>query len=226
MMKNKLLFIFFTILLLGCTKDNYLNPKDKENISLIFNHKAISNQEVLADNISDILSLNQLKVNNEPAIYEDTWVYELESRILWPDKIEVRIQEHKPLAKIKGKGFLTQSGHTIYPKKTDINLDLIILEANQKDLLSLFNSSRNLQHQLNRFDEYLVKVKNQQGYTEAFTQSGLKIVFDQKDFREQLKRLEDLISFELLSGKLHDIRTIDMRYKNGISISFENKERI
>ena len=95
-----------------------------------------------------------------------------------------------------------------------------------KDLLKLFNDSRLLQHQLNRFNEYLVNVKTQQGYAEASTQSGLKIVFDQKDFREQLKRLEDFISFELLSGSLHNIRTIDMRYKNGVAIAFGNKEKV
>ena len=225
-MRFHLLLLLFSFLLLGCTKSNYLPSIDKERISLIFNHKAISNEEILLKDITNTLFNSRFNINHEPSIYKNTWVYELESRIQWPDKIEVTIQEHKPLAKIKDKGFLTQSGHVISPEKTGINLDLIILEADQKDLLKLFNDSRLLQHQLNRFDEYLVKVKTQQGYTEASTQSGLKIVFDQKDFREQLKRLEDLISFELLSGSLHDIKTIDMRYKNGVAIAFGNKEKV
>ena len=225
-MKTQLFLLLFSLLLLGCTKDNYLPSIDKEKIALVFSHKAISNEEILLKDITNTLFNSRFNVNHEPSIYKNTWVYELESRIQWPDKIEVTIQEHKPLAKIKDKGFLTQSGHIISPEKTGINLDLIILEANQQDLLKLFNDSRLLQHQLNRFNEYLVKVKTQQGYTEASTQSGLKIVFDQKDFREQLKRLEDLISFELLSGSLHDIKTIDMRYKNGVAIAFGNKEKV
>jgi len=226
MIPKHLPLLLLSFLFLGCTNDNYISSIDKERISLIFNHKAISNKEILLKDITNILLNDNFHLKQESSIYKNSWVYELESRIQWPDKIEVRVQEHKPLAEIKDKGFLTQSGHIIFPDKSDINLDLLILDANEKEILKTFHNSRELQKQLNRFNEYLVKVKTLQGYTEAITKSGLRIVFDQEDFREQLKRLEDLISFELLSGKLHDIRTIDMRYKNGVSISFGNKERV
>ena len=99
-------------------------------------------------------------------------------------------------------------------------MDLILLNGPEKEALSLFKYSRNLQEQLNRFGESLSEINFEQSYLEAKTLSGIRITFDEENFREQLKRLESFISFELLSGKLHNIKSIDMRYRNGISVFF------
>jgi cell division septal protein FtsQ len=54
----------------------------------------------------------------------------------------------------------------------------------------------------------------------TITDSGVVIIFSRKSFQVQLERLEDFISFELNSGKLEDIRNIDLRYKNAIAVKY------
>jgi cell division septal protein FtsQ len=54
----------------------------------------------------------------------------------------------------------------------------------------------------------------------TITDSGVVIIFSRKSFQFQLERLEDFISFELNSGKLEDIRNIDLRYKNAIAVKY------
>ena len=52
------------------------------------------------------------------------------------------------------------------------------------------------------------------------TDDQLVIVMNLRNFRDQLKRLEDFISFELISGKIELIKKMDLRYKKGLSISY------
>ena len=58
------------------------------------------------------------------------------------------------------------------------------------------------------------------GLIEVTDDKGATFVFSKKDFRVQLERLEDFISFELSSGKLDRIRNIDFRYNNAIAVDF------
>ena len=217
-----LIVLFITMILLGsCSNshDVYLNEENK--ISLFFDHKAISNQETIKKGFFNLFFKNKFNKNKKNAsLYRDTWVYAFQSEIKWPNIIEVRVEEHQPLAQFSGKRFLTQSGHIISPEESRLDLELILINGPEKEALSLFRYSRNLQEQLNRFGEFLSEINFEQGYLEAKTLSGMRIAFDEENFREQLKRLESFISFELLSGKLHNIKSIDMRYRNGISVFF------
>ena len=85
----------------------------------------------------------------------------------------------------------------------------------------LLELSRNIQSQLNRYGENLAEVDlSPLGHIKATTTKGVILVFNVKDFRDQLERLEDFISFELISGRLDDIKNLDLRYKNGISVFY------
>ena len=70
-------------------------------------------------------------------------------------------------------------------------------------------------HILNIVDLMLNSVKDQ---LKAKDDSGTEYSFSKKEFRVQLERLEDYISFELNSGKGNHIRYIDFRYNNAIAV--------
>ena len=104
-------------------------------------------------------------------------------------------------------------------------MDLINLEGREDQSFVLLDNSRRIQSQLYRLGEILEEVKlKQSGYFEAVTLSGMRLIFDQENFRDQLERLESFISFELVSGRNNYIQTIDFRYMNGISVLFSQKE--
>ena len=64
-------------------------------------------------------------------------------------KILVRIKEHQPLARWKDQGFLTHSGHLIYPKKSELDFNLITLRGPEESKFILLDYSRELEKQLN-----------------------------------------------------------------------------
>ena len=53
------------------------------------------------------------------------------------------------------------------------------------------------------------------GHIKATTTKGVILVFNVKDFRDQLERLEDFISFELISGRLDEIKIWILDIKMG-----------
>ena len=83
----------------------------------------------------------------------------------------------------------------------------------------LIEHSRELQDKLNKLDLRVVsfELKNKDQF-KAIDDLGTEYIFSKKEFRVQLERLEDYISFELNSGKGNHIRYIDFRYNNSIAV--------
>ena len=74
---------------------------------------------------------------------------------------------------------------------------------------------------MSRYGQIIAEVEiNSEGYIKATSITGVSFIFSEKDFRDQLERLESFISFELISGRLDDIKKMDFRYKNGVSVLF------
>ncbi|SVB17533.1 uncharacterized protein METZ01_LOCUS170387 [marine metagenome] len=193
--------------------------------TLFFDHTAISNQEILMTKIPKLINEEKESFINLSPSYKKSWVYAFSAIKKWPNEVEVRVKEHQPLARWKDKGFLTHSGHIIFPEEPFIEMDLINLEGREDQSFVLLDNSRRIQSQLYRLGEILEEVElKQSGYFEAVTLSGMRLIFDQENFRDQLERLESFISFELVSGRNNYIQTVDFRYMNGISVLFSQKE--
>ena len=217
----KINFIFLIFLgFLGCSQLKETSLFENPEINLLFDHKAISNKDFISSNISEFLSTNNDK-SSEVTFYHETWVYALDKRNTTSNTISVRIREHQPLARWKDKGFLTHSGHLIYPKQSELDFNLITLRGPEESKFILLDYSRELEKQLNRFNQDLVEFRlHRGGHIDAITSTGMNLLFYKENFRDQLERLENLITFELVSGKLNNIKSIDLRYKNGISVLF------
>ena len=100
-------------------------------------------------------------------------------------------------------------------------IHLPLLKGRESDKFILLDISRQIQNQLNRYNKKVEEVNvSSGGYLKVTTEKGTELTFTTKNFREQLERLEDFISFELFSGKLNSIRYMDFRYNDGVSILF------
>ena len=122
---------------------------------------------------------------------------------------------------MSNSNYLTHSGHIIFPEKTDITIDVLHIDAPDDETLEILYLSRDLQSLFNKLKRKLEKMESKNnGLIEVTDDKGATFVFSKKDFRVQLERLEDFISFELSSGKLDSIRNIDFRYNNAIAVDF------
>ena len=218
----KLVFIIFLFLSLGCS--NYMEEEDSSEINIFISsdHKILSNPESIREKFLNLLNDEGLDFNlltNE--FYKNTWVYAFKSKKRWPNRYDINVKEHQPVAQWGEKHYLTHSGMLIDPSINGSSINLVILKGEESEKFVLLDISRQIQNQLNRYNETIKEVNlSSAGVLLISTEKGAELVFTKADFREQLERLEDVISFELFAGKLNNIRNMDFRYKNGISVLF------
>ena len=205
----------------GCSHSNEVMPIKVKHTDIFSDHKIISNKKIIASEIEDLLKNELNKKELSPSFYRDTWVYAIKSTFRWPNSVEVKLKEHQPLASWEGTRYLTQSGLIISPSESNLELLLVNLGGPEDKKFRLLSYSRKIQSQLSRYGQIIAEVEiNSEGYIKATSITGVSFIFSEKDFRDQLERLENFISFELISGRLNNIKNMDLRYKNGISVLF------
>ena len=218
----KLFFIVFLFLSLGCS--NYMEEKNSTDINIVISseHKILSNPELIREKFQNLLNGENLDFNLlTDDLYKNTWIYAFQSKKRWPNRYDIKVKEHQPVAKWGEKNYLTHSGILINPSINDSYVHLVVLKGKESEKFLLLDISRQIQNQLNRYNETIKEVNlSSGGVLLISTEKGTELVFTKKDFREQLERLEDFISFELFSGKLNNIRNMDFRYKKGIAVLF------
>tara|TARA_B100000809_G_C15071842_1_gene506349 strand:+ start:165 stop:836 length:672 start_codon:yes stop_codon:yes gene_type:complete len=205
----------------GCSKANDLNLLEIRDINIISKHAYISDYELVKKRILEFIKLGISDLNSHSQIFEDTWVHSLHSKKRWPSILDIELEEHQPLARLSNNSYLTHTGHIIFPEETNTNIDVLYIDAPDSETLELLYLSRDLQSQFNIINRKLKKIESHSnGLIEVEDDRGTTLIFSKKDFRVQLDRLEDFISFELSSGRLENIRNIDFRYTNAIAVDF------
>ena len=219
---NKLTPLLLIIFTLGCSELTDPSDLNQTDIFVFSDHKILSNQKVIKDTVSSLIlskAIDYSSVTKE--LYTKTWVSGFQSKRKWPNKYNIKVKEHQPLTQWEEDKYLTHSGMLINPSFNNSNLNLLILRGPESKRLELLDISREIQAQLNRYEETIKEVNlGSDGYLKVITNKGTELTFSKENFREQLERLEDFISFELFSGKLNNIRNMDFRYNNGISVLF------
>ena len=218
---NYILLILILNMVSGCSKADGFDIKQNKDINISSKHAFISDYVQVNQRVLDFIELELLDLNSNSEIFTNTWVHSFHYKKRWPNVLDIEIEEHQPFAKLSNSNYLTHSGHIIFPEKTDISINVLYIDAPDDETLELLYLSRDLQSLFNKLKRKLKKIESQNnGLIEVTDDEGATFVFSKKNFRVQLERLEDFISFELSSGKLDHIRNIDFRYNNAIAVNF------
>ena len=215
----KFYFIFFLtmIMVLGCSQN--ISESLKNPLVITSEREIISDLESLENNLYQSLNNSSAKNISLEDIFEDSWLSSIKTDYSLGRPISVEIKEHHPIANIGRERYLTQRGKSINPKGKFKKLSVININGSEGSISNLIDLSRELQTKLNKLDLRVIsfELKNKD-QLRAKDDSGTEYIFSKKEFRVQLERLEDYISFELNSGKGNHIRYIDFRYNNAIAV--------
>ena len=216
-MKSYFISFLAIILVLSCSQDiseSFSNP-------LVVNseREMISDLESLENQLFQSLNSSSVKNISLGDVFEGSWLSSIKTDYSLDRHVSVEIKEHHPIANIGRDRYLTQRGKLINPKGKFKKLSLISINAPEDSISNLINLSRELQTKLNKLDLRVIsfELKNKD-QLKAKDDSGTEYIFSKKEFRVQLERLEDYISFELNSGNRNHIRYIDFRYNNAIAV--------
>ena len=215
----KFYFIFFltVIMVLGCSQN--ISDSLKNPLVITSEREIISDLESLENNLYQSLNNSSAKNISLEDIFEDSWLSSIKTDYSLDRPVSVEIKEHHPIANIGRERYLTQRGKSINPKGQFKQLSVISINGPKDSLSNLINLSRELQTKLNKLDLRVISFElRNKDQLKAKDDSGTEYIFSMKEFRVQLERLEDYISFELNSGKGNHIRYIDFRYNNAIAV--------
>tara|TARA_B100001123_G_scaffold276312_1_gene307369 strand:+ start:102 stop:761 length:660 start_codon:yes stop_codon:yes gene_type:complete len=216
-MKSYVISLMAMILVLGCSKD--ISESLTNSLVITSEKEIISDQEGLEIHLLQFLKNSSVKNVSTEDIFEDSWLSSIKTDYSLDRSVSVEIKEHHPIANIGRDRYLTQRGKSINPKGQFKKLNIISINGPEGSISNLINLSRELQTKLNKLDLKVIsfELKNKD-QLKAKDNSGTEYIFSKKEFRVQLERLEDYISFELNSGKGNHIRYIDFRYNNAIAV--------
>ena len=215
----KFYFTFFVtvIMVLGCSQN--ISDSLKNPLVITSEREIISDLESLENNLYQSLNNSSAKNMSLEDIFEYSWLSSIKTEYSLDRPVSVEIKEHHPIANIGRERYLTQRGKSINPKGQFKKLSVININGPEGSISNLIDLSRELQTKLNKLDLKVIsfELKNKD-QLKAKDDSGTEYIFSMKEFRVQLERLEDYISFELNSGKGNHIRYIDFRYNNAIAV--------
>jgi len=216
-MKSYLISFLAMIVVVSCSKD--INNSLTNSLVITSEREIISDLESLENHLFQSLNNTSGKRLSLDKVFEDSWLSSIKTDYSLDRSLSVEITEHHPFATIGRDSYLTQRGKFINPKGQFKELSIIRLNGPEDSINNLINLSRELQTKLNRLDLRVIsfELKNKD-QLKAKDDSGKEYIFSKKEFRVQLERLEDYISFELNSGKINHIRYIDFRYNNAIAV--------
>ena len=204
-------------LILGCSQN--ISDSPSNTLLITSEREIISDLDSLENHLFQSLNNSSVQNISIEDVFEDSWLSSIKTNYSIDKPVSVEIKEHHPIANIGRDRYLTQRGKSINPKGQFKKLSIISINGPEDSLSNLINLSRELQTKLNKLDLRVISFElRNKDQLKAKDDSGTEYIFSKKEFRVQLERLEDYISFELNSGKGNHIRYIDFRYNNAIAV--------
>jgi len=154
------------------------------------------------------------------------WVDKASVRRVWPDTLSVSVSEQHPVAISREFGFINASGDVFKPlgkiKENTlpvfdgaISLNKMMLDKFYK--MNMLLSKQKLTITDLQFDaRHAIKLK---------LNNGLKVILGRGETMHRLERFISIYS-DSLEKLVNDIDAIDLRYTNGMAISWKNKKSL
>jgi cell division protein FtsQ len=166
----------------------------------------------------DFLQLNLGRLKNE--LQEDPWVDHVYLSRRWPDTLVVKISEQTPIARWDANGFLNQRGEIIRVKETDKLKGLPWLQGNEINAREIMQQYQDLATLLRSRGLEIVALKCDNKKSWRLTLKNEKeIAIGREEVMEKLRRFVTVYD-KFLSSVWSDVKAIDVRYSNGVSVQW------
>jgi len=154
--------------------------------------------------------------------YALPWVERIWVHRVWPDKINIEIREHKPVAILKDKGLLNDKGKVFTTDTTRfVNALPVFFVANEyeQEAIKAYEVYNGMLSQLDvTISEFVFDRRKSQT---LFLSNSLKIKLGRSQTETRLERF--IKAYKLtLAEKTKKIEGIDLRYTNGFAVKWKS----
>lgn len=163
------------------------------------------------------MNLNQLREQ----LQGHPWVHEVSIRREWPSTLKVEVVEEVPIARLGKQGFLNRLGDQLEIADNSNLRSLPVLRAE-------FGTTQDMIQQYQLLAELLIPInlkltelqRDSVGAWQAATAPGIRLILGRDEVAEKIRRLV-IVWQSGLSLQSDNIETIDLRYPNGLAVSWK-----
>ena len=168
------------------------------------------------------LSMNLNKLRQE--LQSHPWIHQVSVRREWPSTLKVEVIEEVPIARWGKKGFLNRLGDQLsLPENSNLK-SLPVLEADFGSSQAMIAQYLLLAELLAPTDLRLTELQRDAvGAWQIETAAGVRIVLGRDQIIEKIRRLI-VVWGSGLDIQLNNIATIDLRYPNGLAVSWRDQD--
>lgn len=193
-------------------------------------------QELLiAANIqkASFFNINMTKIKKE--LKKNDWIDNINIVRVWPDQIRIKFDEKEPLAYWGDEGIITRQDCKMVPKNSNISY-LPILLGDKKNSEKLCDILEKMKISIKPIGVEIKKLfMSQRGSWYLELTNGLLVFLGNKDI---IERTDKFVSFFIEFKKTENFKNyfavenknvypyIDMRYKNGLAIGADIKNKL
>lgn len=153
------------------------------------------------------------------------WVYEVSLRRVWPDQLNIRVQEQRPIAYWGNDGLLNQYGEIFRPDLTGLTLSLPYFygeESQREAMITHFVNADKLLHPL---ELVLVSLKmDQRNELRLLLSNGIELALGRQQQLERLGGFTEAYA-ESVAPFVDRIEALDLRYPNGFAVKWKEGVR-
>ena len=151
------------------------------------------------------------------------WVYEVRLQRTWPNSVTINIVEQQAIAQWGEKGFLNHRGELFKPEKLVVMKDLPLLAGPDSSSKEVMNNYRSIAELLNKQGLTLNSLSvDQRGSWQARLNGGVILKMGKEQVLEKVQRFV-LVYKKALPRDLVAVKSIDMRYSNGVAVSWQRQ---
>ena len=164
------------------------------------------------------MNLNNLREQ----LQQHPWIHEVSVRKEWPSTLKVEVVEEVPIARWGHKGFLNRLGERLELPENSTLKSLPVIESE-------FGTSQDMIKQYQIVSELLVPTRlklaelqrDSVGAWQVNTVPGIKLVLGREQIVEKIRRFV-IVWRSGLELQMDNISLIDLRYPNGIAVSWKD----
>ena len=152
----------------------------------------------------------------------EPWVHDVSVHRVWPDSLQVFVNEQIAVAIWNETGLLNKRGEFFSPEKSTFPTGLPVITGPEGHYQQMMEKYYFLQSLFTPFSMHINHlIQDERRAWTIQLDSGLKILLGRRNFETRIKRFTALIP-EYFGDKLGNVDSIDMRYPNGFAVKWQS----
>jgi len=160
--------------------------------------------------------------NLKAALQQHPWVSDVSVRRQWPSQLHIDVAEEVPIARWRDDSFLNRLGQPLNIADNSKLQNLPLLTAQFGDSTQIMEQYQRLSKLLSPIGLKLSELElDSLGAWQAETARGIRLNIGREQVGEKIRRLV-MVWQSGLSTQSNSIKTIDLRYPNGLAVAWRN----